>query len=63
MKDIGSPISTGSPEEGEECGEFRVYRAWAAGGLSFRAQSWSETVWGGTEVTFQENLWVVCGGP
>lgn len=26
---LGVPICIGSPEEGEECGEFRVYRAWA----------------------------------
>lgn len=35
----------GSPEEREECEEFGVYRAWAVGGLSFTAQSQSETEW------------------
>lgn len=55
-EDVGSSICIGSPEEGKECGEFRVCRAWAAGGLSFRAQSWSEIVWGGTGVRLQKNL-------
>ena len=37
LKDVGSPICIRSPEEGEAC-RGSVYRGWAAGGPSYRAQ-------------------------
>lgn len=46
LRDAASPIWTGSPEWGEECGEFLVYRARAARGLSLGLGPWrGECVW------------------